>query len=184
MLSALTFHNNEKCFHNIGLAKSLGYGKIKVKINHENIDNYLKDYELAMESEVESWAQQPQLTELITMATEQNNQKNSQLMYMKLEQFAKEQSDKEAKIQKLKDDEKAENKAKIAKRLASGIDFSDAKDYKGIEKTDENIEKLIECIKNVYPPLNAKAKKQFKTKSKEIVKWLGKERFDNLLNAY
>jgi len=103
---------------------------------------------------------------------------------MELEQFAKEQSDKEAKIQKLKDDEKAENKAKIAKRLASGIDFSDAKDYKGIEKTDENIEKLIECIKNVYPPLNAKAKKQFKTKSKEIVKWLGKERFDNLLNAY
>ena len=94
LLSALTFHNNEKCFHNIGLAKPLGYGKIKVEITHKDIDNYLKKYELLMESEIESWAKQPQITELLTMATEQNNQTNSQLAYMKLEQFAKEKGQK------------------------------------------------------------------------------------------
>ena len=37
LLSALTFHNTQECFHNIGMAKSLGYGKIKLKL--EGIEN-------------------------------------------------------------------------------------------------------------------------------------------------
>lgn len=41
LLSALTFHNNqEKCFHLIGMAKPLGYGKIKLnnlKLNCSNV---------------------------------------------------------------------------------------------------------------------------------------------------
>jgi hypothetical protein len=89
LLSALTFHNTEKCFHNIGLAKSLGYGKISLKVNGiENIEVYLKEFETEMSEQVEGWAESEQIKELLSMATEQQNSGNSKLKYMDLPQFA------------------------------------------------------------------------------------------------
>jgi len=58
LLSALTFHNTENTFHSIGMAKPLGYGT--------------------------EWHVSEQITELMTMVSEQNNQGNSELKYMKL----------------------------------------------------------------------------------------------------
>jgi len=90
ILSALTFHNTPNTYHNIGLAKSLGYGKISIKIDGiDNIQNYLKEFELYITEQILDWKDSVQLKELITMATEQNNSGNSKLEYMKLEQFAK-----------------------------------------------------------------------------------------------
>jgi CRISPR-associated protein (TIGR03986 family) len=90
LLSALTFHNTKQCFHNIGMAKSLGYGKIELKIDNINdLEKYLKTFELEMNSNIASWAKSEQVKELMTMATEQNNEKNSRLKYMSLENFAK-----------------------------------------------------------------------------------------------
>ena len=90
ILSALTFHNTKNCFYNIGLAKSLGYGKISLTINNfPNIDEYLKEFELSISSQIEDWANSEEIKELLTMSTEQNNTKNSNLEYMKLEDFAK-----------------------------------------------------------------------------------------------
>ncbi|MDF1884326.1 TIGR03986 family CRISPR-associated RAMP protein, partial [Sulfurimonas sp. SAG-AH-194-C21] len=49
VLSALTFHNTQGCFHNIGMAKALGYGKVKLTIdNLPKIEEYLKEFEVQM----------------------------------------------------------------------------------------------------------------------------------------
>jgi len=89
LLSALTFHNTQGCFHNIGMAKSLGYGKIELKINNMEIDSYLKEFESTMNENIFDWSNQEQLEELLTMASEQKNRGNSILRYMEeLKDFA------------------------------------------------------------------------------------------------
>ena len=90
LLSALSFHNTNDCFHNIGLAKALGYGKVELKLNGiENIEEYLKAFEVEVSEQVEGWSHSEQIKELLTMSTEQNNSGNSKLKYMDLPQFAK-----------------------------------------------------------------------------------------------
>lgn len=88
ILSALTFHDTKECFHNIGMAKSLGYGKISLEIDFPNLNEYLREFELNISSQIENWANSKELQEFITMATEQDNKNNSKLQYMKLEDFA------------------------------------------------------------------------------------------------
>jgi hypothetical protein len=97
MLSALTFHNTPNTFHNIGMARSLGYGKIELKINGiENIELYLKEFELYLTEQIIDWKDSIQLKELLAMVTEQNNSGNSELKYMKLRDFADSKSKKKA----------------------------------------------------------------------------------------
>jgi len=94
LLSALNFHNTSECFHNIGMAKSLGYGKVKmeVKIDNKKLEEYLKSFELEITTVIPNWANSEQLNELVTMAVEQENEESSLLRYMKLEEFAKNKS--------------------------------------------------------------------------------------------
>ncbi len=89
ILSALTFHNTKDTFHNIGMAKALGYGKVKIETSCENLNSYLKEFELEMNDFIENWASSKELTELISMSVEQDNSRNSKLEYMELEKFAK-----------------------------------------------------------------------------------------------
>lgn len=90
ILSVLTFHNTPNAYHNIGMAKSLGYGKISVQIDGiEDIQPYLKAYELTVSEQIENWQTSTQLIELLTMAMEQNNAGSSKLYYMSLTEFAK-----------------------------------------------------------------------------------------------
>jgi len=88
LLSALTFHDTKGCFHNIGMAKSLGYGKIELKIDGIEVREFLKAFETELTTTIPNWAESEQLTELLTMATEQNNSGRAKLEYMKLEDFA------------------------------------------------------------------------------------------------
>jgi CRISPR-associated protein (TIGR03986 family) len=89
LLSALTFHNTPKTFHNIGMAKSLGYGKVELKLDGVNdIDSYLKEFEFSIGEQISNWASSEPLKELLSMATEQNNEGNSKLKYMELKEFA------------------------------------------------------------------------------------------------
>jgi CRISPR-associated protein (TIGR03986 family) len=93
LISALTFHNTEACFHIIGMAKPLGYGKIELKIDGiDDVESYLKSFELEVSGQVEGWSNSDQIKELLSMATEQVNGGNSQLKYMELEGFAKSKS--------------------------------------------------------------------------------------------
>jgi len=87
LLSALTFHNTQNCFHNIGMAKSLGYGKIELKVEGIEVEEYLKIFELKINEQIENWHNQEQLLELLTMATEQKNVNDSIWNYMSLTQF-------------------------------------------------------------------------------------------------
>lgn len=90
ILSALTFHNTPKTFHNIGMAKSLGYGKIELKVDGiEDINSYLKEFELVVAEQIANWSKSEQIQELLSMATEQQNSGNSVLKYMELTEFAK-----------------------------------------------------------------------------------------------
>ena len=93
IFSALTFHNTSNTFHNIGMAKSLGYGKIKIGLNSfEHVDEYLKEFELHITEQILDWKESVQLKELVSMSVEQNNSGNSTLKYMKLTEFANNKS--------------------------------------------------------------------------------------------
>jgi superfamily II DNA helicase RecQ len=90
LLSALTFHNTPKTFHNIGMAKSLGYGKVELKLDGvKDINSYLKEFETTLTEQIPNWASSEPLKELLSMATEQKNEGNSKLKYMELKEFAK-----------------------------------------------------------------------------------------------
>jgi hypothetical protein len=90
LLSALTFHNSSKTFHNIGMAKSLGYGKVELKLDGvKDINSYLKEFEKTLTEQIPNWVTSEQLKELVAMATEQKNEGNSKLKYLELTEFAK-----------------------------------------------------------------------------------------------
>ena len=87
IISALTFHSSEECFHNIGLAKAYGLGKIEVTITGLNglkfsMNDYLQSYEKLMSLNISNWSNSIQLTELATMASEQND---SNLEFMNIQ---------------------------------------------------------------------------------------------------
>ena len=93
ILSALTFHNTAGTFHNLGMAKSLGYGKVDITLNtDEDIQPYLKEFEMTMMQTLPRWSETKELKELFSMSIEQNNTKNSALKYMELKEFAKEKN--------------------------------------------------------------------------------------------
>lgn len=98
LLSAITFHQNNLCYHSIGMAKPLGYGKIKLSILDlkgfdKDIKEYLRDFESAINSAIfngkTKWHESEQIKNLFSMASEQNNTGDSELKYMELEDFAK-----------------------------------------------------------------------------------------------
>jgi len=71
LISALTFHGNSDIFfHNIGMAKSYGFGKIQVKLHMEEnkLQESLQEYEYLMSKEIDNWLKTEELRELFTMA--------------------------------------------------------------------------------------------------------------------
>ena len=88
LLSALSFHGNSGYRHNLGMAKALGYGKIKIDIDLKNLKysqaEYLKAYEEEMTLFMDKWIDTPQIKELFAMA---NNKilNDKSLEYQKLE---------------------------------------------------------------------------------------------------
>ncbi len=92
LISALTFHGNENYRHNIGMVKSLGYGRIKLDIDTSNLkyqnDEYLKSYETEMELFQDNWIESSQIRELFAMSNSKVvNDKN--LIYQKLDEDGK-----------------------------------------------------------------------------------------------
>jgi len=73
LLSAITFHGQEDTnLHNIGMAKSLGYGKISIKLTPNNLkysqEEYLKEFEKEISKNITNWIATPQLKELFAMS--------------------------------------------------------------------------------------------------------------------
>jgi len=92
LLSALTFHGTPDTFHSIGMAKPLGLGKVKIRVN--GIETSLKQaclgaYECYMENELRNnggWLRSEQLAQLLAMSIEQEN--DEMLAYMALKDHA------------------------------------------------------------------------------------------------
>lgn len=78
LISAITFHaNQDDFFHNIGLAKPYGYGKIVIDIENFDTDkdiDALIEYENLMNNFTDNnWLQKDQIKELFTMADSDSN---------------------------------------------------------------------------------------------------------------
>lgn len=79
ILSALTFHDNaENFYHNIGLAKAHGFGKIEIKVDISNHHEALKSFEAMMtqwskEKNKKEWIETEQIKELFAMHFKDTN---------------------------------------------------------------------------------------------------------------
>jgi hypothetical protein len=142
ILSALTFHDTPNTYHNIGLAKSLGYGKLDIKIDGiNNIKEYLKEFEVNVTLQILDWKDSLQIKELLSMAVEQNNSGNSKLKYMQLEQFAKHKT--EANKDYLRPYSELQNIKTI--NINSLVSDSDLKELKEKQKAyEEQQRRLLE----------------------------------------
>ncbi|SOE24063.1 CRISPR-associated protein [Spirosomataceae bacterium TFI 002] len=96
LLSALTLHGNQEThFHNIGMAKPYGFGKVKIKANrYEQFANYVADYENEMNTFLKekkvghSFRATEQFKEFLAMAAALPTTKPEKLQYPKLSAFA------------------------------------------------------------------------------------------------
>ncbi len=87
------------------MAKSLGYGKVKLHINNlspDKIQHYLSVFEAYMQLRIKDWLSSAQISNLLSMACEQTNTGRAELSYMKLgvgdrnNQFTAAKNEKEA----------------------------------------------------------------------------------------
>lgn len=92
LISAITFHNCQNSFHNIGSAKPYGFGKINVEIQNSsiNITELLAQFEYEMNLHTQSkfkvnWLQTKCITELMSLTQIATNNVNNNLIYPKLE---------------------------------------------------------------------------------------------------
>lgn len=91
LLSALTFHGHTSCYHNIGGAKSLGYGKVKCEIalhvhdseTKNEVADYLQVFEKWMKDKLNcDWLSTPQLKELFALAEGIPSGREQEFTYM------------------------------------------------------------------------------------------------------
>jgi len=91
LLSALTYHANHQILrHNLGMAKSMGYGRIKfdLHIDDQNLKRYLKIFESKMDEHTKQkfgkkWVETDQIRDLGAMAKAATE--NNKLNFPKLE---------------------------------------------------------------------------------------------------
>lgn len=91
LVSALTFHLTGDAYHNLGMAKSLGYGKISIAIDNLNaemqaaVGEFEKLMNVSLFAGVSHWSESDQVRELLTMACNTNTEA---LEYMELKDHA------------------------------------------------------------------------------------------------
>ncbi|MEA3317758.1 MAG: TIGR03986 family CRISPR-associated RAMP protein, partial [Bacteroidota bacterium] len=179
LLSALTFHNTKNTFHSLGYAKPLGFGKMKVETKLLNLkysfDDYLEAYEFEMRKKITNWGVSARLTELISMASE--NELDIELDYMDINDFQSAKNEGKylslntgylknsvRRINTCINEEVFQNKLKKAK----------AKKEQVKKEKDEKIKKEFEVEKNrkIKPFINfiGNAEKHFKNEDFENAK--------------
>jgi len=173
LFSAITFHNTKNTFHNIGLAKPYGYGKIEINIKRytfsKDKEYYMKKFEAALNSEIFDnqikWHKSEQISSLLTMATPQND---NNLKYMELKEFAKEKND----VNYLKRYIDLDGITKV--EAISLIDENDIKNYQ-----DEIKEYKIKNNKQKEKLAKEKEEKKAQERKKEEIK----KHWENIKNS-
>lgn len=94
LLSAITLHKQEKVWHNIGSAKSFGYGKLKyLSLSLHGLakseDDYLAEFEQIMQEEIYkhtggNWLTSPQVQMLVSIMSEHDD---SEMKMMELKEY-------------------------------------------------------------------------------------------------
>ncbi|AFC23190.1 TIGR03986 family type III CRISPR-associated RAMP protein [Saprospira grandis] len=98
LISAITMHGTDSCFHNLGMGKPLGFGKVKLHLKTEEIENrkvaaYMGQFEFLMqqffsdEGFEKRWLNSDPLKELLAMTTVQKQLYDFNPKYMKLKDF-------------------------------------------------------------------------------------------------
>lgn len=200
LLSALTFHQTPNTFHSIGMAKPLGYGKIKVEVQNlaaKNVipqkdDSFvevgqvecLKAYEAYMNAALNSttfqWHQSPQIIDLLTMVSEQPEAEDN-LAYMDLgrnnqgkNEFVRAKNDFEA----LDRYSKLPNVQQVS--IQSMVDANDIQQMqKQIEKNKDRYSQHKDLNEIVYDIKKAKAIELtalFETKKAKVLQQLREKR--------
>lgn len=129
LFSAITFHNTDGCFHSLGMAKPLGYGKVKITLdNIQGVDKLdcMKAFEAQMNHFLKmNWINRSELRELVTMASVQDKDETN-LRYMSL----------------------SDNEFSKAKNAEEGFDL-----YSNLASNLVNIKSLLSTSDN-YAPIN------------------------------
>jgi len=181
LLSAISFHNNNSnLFHSLGLAKSQGFGKMKVnfslnKVRVNNLNDTTKDvsdvnvfmseFETLMNQEVEpNWVASIQLKELFTMASDVSDKlKQTELQYMKMSM------------------DKGENQFVEARSLGEYLDR-----YTSIMNGKFEIESITEKLETLKLQKQDKQDAEINARSNieidKINQLISDKSFDNILN--
>lgn len=88
LLSALTFHNTDGCFHQIGQGKPYGFGKVSIDVKlPDNIDKeyFMSLFENEIKSKIGIWHESEQLSQLFTMSKEEVNAEATLFEYMHMD---------------------------------------------------------------------------------------------------
>lgn len=158
LFSAITFHNNSQCYHNIGLAKGYGFGKIKIqtKTDPDFMLECMRLFEKTINNdcfERFNWDQQPSVTELFASANASGN--DECLAYMNLGEYGSSKSKKsqeylpeisqripERKIKGISLFSKEEKEELLRKRVSEKEDVKIERIRKELEKAKEDVRRF------------------------------------------
>lgn len=95
LLSALTFHGNSACHHQLGQAKPYGFGKVTLTLSELQVPSYMKQtlrepsfymalFENRMKKFEPAWRYLPSLKELFTLSSISVKEEDSQFQYMEM----------------------------------------------------------------------------------------------------
>lgn len=177
LLSALTLHNCSNVWHNLGLAKGYGYGKISCKIiqltNFRKAEeDYLRLFEEAMTLFVnekgvgESWSKMPQIQQFVNIASKHDS---VDLVTMKLEDKAFEYYKKNTNFCVLQEADVAINSYYSSEDILAAIEQSKLSklmnDLEVAKQREDGIEviRISDYIINNFSSADAVALKQLKS---------------------
>lgn len=180
LLSALTFHDTE-AFHSLGMAKPLGYGKVKLHIDKEveHKDECLKAFECYMNWELRNsnpeWHISDQVVELVTMAQVQDNSSPSAILeYMKLGMNQEDNAFTKAKS----NNEALDKYSNLVKNRASIRPLSTPECIAEMKQQCENEERKLKSLKSLdklIPDYLIEIEKAIKSRLEEKKSLLQKE---------
>src|SRR5699024_8179855 len=174
LINALTLLQTKQTYHNIGYAKPLGYGKVKISnLKSSTIKQDLKDYaelfEIEMRARYSSWRQR--MEELLTMSSNQEYNVEQSLKYNDLDKYQA-IKDKGLYLQPYSE-------------IAQKFDFQNSykketeNRYKEINKEELEKERKIENLKKTFANLKTEEKyEEALNKLKELNELQSVENFD------
>lgn len=191
LLSALTFHNHSNVSHNIGLAKSYGYGKIQCKVEHlmgfkYNFDDYLRVFEEEMSAFTYStqktlWKDTEQVKQLFAIASDHTNE--DEMKIMELDEY-KEFKRNKSPLPRLKEKVVEVNSLVNRSAILGQIKMKEFDNELSIARThekNEDFEKAITCYLDVKKRLNLEGIETNEIDNKVIeLEDLVKKRFEKL----